>query len=276
MPSVLVTGASRGIGRAITIRLAGAGWDVIAGVRSQQDAAEVAAQNPRRISTVLLDITDPEQIAALDGSLDTRLDAVVNNAGTVVAGPLEALPVEAIRREFETNVVGHLAVTQAVLPRLRQSRGRIVFISSLNGRVSMPMVGAYCASKFALEAAADALRVELAPWQLPVSVVQPPQIDTDMWGTAEALVAEAEAAMTPNHRELYARHIAGLKKFVPRFHPLALPADDVAGVVEKALTAKKPKARYLVGLPARLQVAGFSFLPTVARDRLFRLLGSQP
>lgn len=276
MRSVLVTGASRGIGRSIVRRLAGSGWNVIAGVRSEHDAEAVAADDSERISSVILDIADPGHIAALDDSLGQRLDAVVNNAGIVVPGPLEAIRLDDFRRELEVNVTGQLAVTQAVLPRLRRSRGRVVFISSLNGRLAVPMVGAYCASKFALEAVADALRVELAPWHIPVVVVQPAQTDTDMWRTADTMVARTEAAMTPEHRDLYAAHIAGMKKFTGRFQRFAGSADDVAAAVEKALTVRRPRARYLVGFGARSQVVALTSLPYPARDRLTRQLGSLP
>jgi NAD(P)-dependent dehydrogenase (short-subunit alcohol dehydrogenase family) len=271
-----VTGASRGIGRSIATRLAGSGWNVVAGVRNEADAAKVVADDPRRISSVILDVTDAEQIAALNHSLPERLDAVVNNAGIVVVGPLETLRPDDFRRQLDVNVIGQLAVTQAVLPRLRESQGRVVFVSSLNGRVSMPLVGAYCASKFALEAAADALRIELAPWHIPVVVVQPGQTDSDMWRTADAVVEQTEATMTPQHRDLYAKHIVGMKKFVPRFRRLAVPADNVAAVVEKALTARKPRARYVVGFGPGLQAVALASLPAAARDRVLRLAGSQP
>jgi NAD(P)-dependent dehydrogenase (short-subunit alcohol dehydrogenase family) len=156
MPSVLVTGASRGIGKSIVEHLASRGWDVIAGVRSQQDAKAVAKANPQRISAVNLDVTSAEDIAALDGSLPERLDGIVNNAGIAVGGAMETLRPDEWRKQLEINVIGQLAVTQAVIPRLRQSGGCVVFISSVNGRLSMPLIGAYAASKFALEAAADA------------------------------------------------------------------------------------------------------------------------
>jgi NAD(P)-dependent dehydrogenase (short-subunit alcohol dehydrogenase family) len=135
MPSVLVTGASRGIGRSIATRLADRGWTVVAGMRREQHAAEVVAHNSERTSSVILDITDAEQIAALSDSLNGRLGAVVNNAGVVIAGPLEVVRLEDFRRQLDVNVTGQLAVTQALLPRLRQSEGRIVFISSLFRRM---------------------------------------------------------------------------------------------------------------------------------------------
>ena len=145
MPSVLVTGAARGIGRSITEHLAACGWDVIAGVRSDADAAAVTAADPRRIKAVILDVTNDAHIAALADSLPERLDAIVNNAGIAVGGPIEAVGTDDWRRQLDVNVIGQMAVTRAVLPRLRTSRGRIVFISSVNGRLSMPMIGVYCA-----------------------------------------------------------------------------------------------------------------------------------
>jgi NAD(P)-dependent dehydrogenase (short-subunit alcohol dehydrogenase family) len=276
MPSVLVTGASRGIGRALVEHLASRGWDVIAGVRSRQDAEAVTGLSPQRISSVILDVTAADDIAALKETLPERLDAIVNNAGIVVTGPMEAVTPDEWRKQLEINVIGQLAVTQAALPRLRQSHGRIVFISSVNGRLSMPLVGAYAASKFALEAAADALRMELSPWRIRVVVVEPAQTDTDMWRTADDMFAVAEAALTPQHRELYAKHIAGFKKRIPMSQKLAVPTEKVAAVVEEALTARRPRARYVVGIGPKVQVALTTNLPTKVRDLMLRRFSGQP
>jgi len=276
MPSALVTGAARGIGRSIVEHLASHGWDVIAGVRSQQDAEAVTTANPQRISAVILDVTDAENVAALNASLPERLDAIVNNAGIVVSGPMESVTPDDWRKQLEINVIGQLAVTQAVLPRIRASRGRIVFISSVNGQLSMPLFGAYCASKFALEAAADALRMELRPWHIPVVLVEPAQTDTDMWRTADTMAVETEAALTPEHRALYAKHIAGIKKRIPVSQKMAVPAEKVSAVVEEALTARRPRARYIVGIGPKLQVALLTNLPTRLRDRVLRVASAQP
>jgi NAD(P)-dependent dehydrogenase (short-subunit alcohol dehydrogenase family) len=276
MPSVLVTGASRGIGKSIVEHLAARGWEVIAGVRNERDAAAVTALNPPHISSVILNVTDAGHIAALDESLPQRLDAVVNNAGVVVSGPMETVTPDDWRMQLQINVVGQLAVTQAVLPRLRQSRGRVVFISSVNGQLSMPLIGAYCASKFALEAAADALRMELRPWHIGVAIIEPAQTDTDMWRTADDMVEQTEAALTAEQRELYARHIAGFKKMIPVSRKLAVPTEKVAAVVEEALTARKPRPRYVVGVGPKLQVALMTNLPTSVRDRVMRLVSGQP
>jgi NAD(P)-dependent dehydrogenase (short-subunit alcohol dehydrogenase family) len=275
MPSVLVTGASRGIGNSIATHLAANGWDVFAGVRSEQDAAKVKSASPR-ITPVILDVTNSEHIAALDESLPERLDAVVNNAGVVVSGPMEAIAPTELRRQLEVNVVGQLAVTQAVLPRLRRFHGRIVFVSSLNGRVSFPLLGAYCASKFALEAAADALRMELKPWDIPVVIVEPAQTETDMWRTADTSVEEMAAAMTAETRQLYQRHLPGLRKSIARSRKMAVPPANVARVVEEALTARRPRARYVVGVRPKLLLAFATELPTPVRDRLLRAFSGQP
>lgn len=276
MPSVLVTGAARGIGRSIVEHLASQGWDVIAGVRSERDASAITALHPQRITAVILDVTDAGHIARLDAALPQWLDAVVNNAGIVVTGPMETVSPEDWREQLEVNVIGALAVTQAVLPRLRRSRGRVVFISSGNGRLSMPMIGAYCASKFALEAAADALRMELRPWHIGVSIVEPSQTDTDMWRTADDMVARAEAMLTTDQRDLYARHIAGIKKRIPLSQKLAVPTEKVSAVVEEALTARRPRARYVVGVGPRLQVVAMTHMPTRMRDRVLRVISGSP
>lgn len=268
MPSVLVTGAGRGIGRAIVEHLAATGWDVIAGVRTKADAAAVTALDPQRISAVILDVTDAGHIDALEAALPPRLDAVVNNAGIAVAGPVEAVSSDDWRKQLEVNVIGQFAVTRAVLPKLRESRGRVIFISSVNGQLSSPMLGAYAASKFALEAGAEALRIELRPWGIPVVVVEPAQTDTDMWRKADDMVVELEAATPPALRALYAGHITGMKKFIPVSQKMAVPPAKVVAVVEEALTARKPKARYLVGLGTKVQVALMRNTPTAVRDRI--------
>lgn len=265
MPSVLVTGAGRGIGLAITQHLAATGWDVIAGVRSKADAAAVVALAPQRISAVILDVTSEDDVAALSAALPDRLDAVVNNAGIVVAGPVETLTPADWRKQLDVNVVGQFAVTAAVLPKLRASRGRVVFISSVNGQLSAPMLGAYAASKFALEAGAEALRVELRPWGIPVVVVEPAQTDTDMWRKADDMVVELETATSADHHALYGRHIAGMKKMIPLSQKMAVDPAKVVAVVEEALTARRPKARYIVGLGPKLQAALLTNIPASVR-----------
>jgi NAD(P)-dependent dehydrogenase (short-subunit alcohol dehydrogenase family) len=276
MPTVLVTGAARGIGRSITEHLVHRDWDVIAGVRTPADAEAIAGVDPRRVTPVLLDVTDDEHVAGLAAKLPGRLDGIVNNAGIVVNGPMEVVTSADWRKQLETNVIGQLAVTRAVLPKLRESRGRVVFMSSVNGRLSMPMLGAYSASKYALEAAADAMRMELRPWRLPVVIVEPAQTDTDMWRTASDVFDESEAAMEPEHRDLYDRHLAGMKRVIPIARRMAVPPERVSAVVETALTTRRPRARYVVGVGPKAQVRIVTNLPTVVRDLVLRKLSGQP
>jgi NAD(P)-dependent dehydrogenase (short-subunit alcohol dehydrogenase family) len=172
---------------------------------------------------------------------------------------------------WRVNVVGQAAVTQVVLPRLRRSRGRLVFVSSVNGRIATPLFGPYSASKFALEAMADALRMELAPWGVRVVVVEPGVTDTDLWRHAEEEVDDAVASLSPAHRVLYAKHIAGFRKTIPRSQRAAAPVDAVAAVIETALTDRRPRARYVVGVGVRVQLLFTQMLPTVLRDLLLRV-----
>jgi NAD(P)-dependent dehydrogenase (short-subunit alcohol dehydrogenase family) len=251
MPTVLVTGASRGIGRETALRLARAGWQIYAGVREPGDGEALKRDAPAgRIQPLVLDVTDDAQVAALAGTLPAELDAVVNNAGIVVPGPVEALTPTGLRRQLDVNVVGQVAVTQAVLPKLRRARGRVVFMSSVSGRVSTPLLGAYAASKFAIEALGDALRLEVAPWGIHVSLIEPGAIDTEIWRNALDQANEVETSLSADHRALYARHVAGLRKTIPRIQKQTSSPEKVAAAVERALTEEKPRARYLVGRDA--------------------------
>jgi NAD(P)-dependent dehydrogenase (short-subunit alcohol dehydrogenase family) len=276
MRSVLITGAGRGIGRTTALRLAAAGWDVYAGVRSAGDATKLLSDASQRLAPLILDVTSAADIKALDSSLPERLDAVVNNAGIAVGGPVETVEVEQWRRQFEVNVVGQVAVTQAVLPRLRAARGRIVLVSSLSGRISTPMTGPYNASKFAIEAIGDALRVELKPWGVRVSLVEPAQTDTDMWRLADNVVDETVAGMSPEHRELYRKHIVGMRRTVKLSQRIASSPDGVAAAIERALTARRPRARYVVGAAPKAQAFITGLTPTPVQDASLRALLGVP
>ena len=275
MPTVLITGAARGIGRATSLHLAAHGWSVYAGVRGQADGEALRGEvRSGELVPVLLDITDSAQLAALDGALPERLDAVVNNAGIVVDGPVEAVAPEDLRRQLEVNVVGQAAVTQAVLPRIRASRGRIVFVSSLSGRVSTPFMGVYSASKFALEGLADALRIEMRPWGIKVILVEPSSTDTDLWRKALDTLDGTEARLRPEHRELYSEQFAGLRKSTKAIQKQAVPVHDVVAVIERALSSERPRARYPVGRASKLQLMVSALLPTAVMDAaLARIAG---
>ena len=263
--SVLVTGAGRGIGRAIALHLAARNWDVFAGVRSPEAGRALTAQC-QRITPVELDITAEADVARLDELLPERLDAVVNNAGIGVLGPIQTVSLDDVRRQLEVNVVGQIAVTQATLPRLRRCRGRLVFISSLGGRVSIPLEGVYCASKFALEALADSLRVELRPWGVPVIVIEPGAFDTDPWREILALLDGVAAGMSAEERELYAPHLAGMRALLAKLQGQTRPPEIVAAAVERALTRRRPRSRMVVPNGALGMVAMKTALPTPLMD----------
>ncbi|CAI9403171.1 SDR family oxidoreductase [Aestuariimicrobium sp. T2.26MG-19.2B] len=272
MPTALVTGAGRGIGEAVALRLAASGWTVFAGVRAAAEGERLAARNTL-ITPVELDVTESRQVEALLDRLPHRLDAVVNNAGIGVLGPVEAISIEDFRRQFEVNVFGQVAVTQAVLPKIREAAGRIVFISSTGGRTAVTMEGAYCSSKFAIEGLADVLRVELRPWEIDVVVVEPGPTDTTAWRTIDGALDDMEAKLSPHHRELYAAHLAGMRKLVGVLRPRTVSPDVVARTVERALTAPRPRARYAAGVQAAAMVAMGQVLPTRAWDALAARLG---
>ena len=266
--SVLVTGAGRGIGRTIAVHLAERGWDVFAGVRDP-DAGRALASGTPGITPIQLDITDQADLSDLDVVLPERLDAVVNNAGIAVGGPIETVSLDDVRRQLDVNVVGQIAVTQVTLPRLRQAHGRLVFISSLNGRVSIPLSAVYNSSKFALEALADSLRVELRPWGVRVILVEPGCIDTDPWRQMMSILDQMVADMSPDGREAYAPHLAGQREVIKRLQAQTRPPAIVAAAVERALTRRRPRSRMIVGTDARGLVAMKTALPTPLLDAIW-------
>ncbi len=257
MRSVLVTGSSTGIGRATALRLDAAGWRVFAGVRREEDAESLRAEGSQRLTPVILDVTDADAISALAARLSDELgqaglDALVNNAGVAIPSPLETIPIDDFRRQIEVNLTGQVAVTQAMLPLIREARGRIVFISSIGGRIAFPLTGAYHAAKFGIEAVGDVFRQELRPWKIAVSIVEPGSIDTPIWDRGER-TADEIGERTPHREELYGKPIAAYRKVVRDLAERGIPPAKVAAEIERALTARRPRPRYLVGLDAKLQ-----------------------
>lgn len=277
--SCVITGASTGIGEACALRLDAAGWRVFAGVRRDLDAARLRAKLSDRSQPLIVDVVDQASVARaaeIVGSAlgQDGLDGLVNNAGIAVTGPLEFLPLAEFRQQFDVNVTGQLAVTQAFLPLLRRARGRVVFMGSIGGRLALPMLGPYAASKHALAAIADALRVELQPWGMHVALIEPGSIATPIWKKGEEAAAHATSRFPPIADQLYGPMAAAMRKAAGDAARRGVPPDTVAVVVEHALTAASPRTRYLVGADAKLRARLNAFVPDRLRDRLFtRVLG---
>lgn len=269
--TVLITGAARGIGRATTLRLAANGWTVYAGIRAVADGqrlVDAAGPSGAAIVPVPLDITSAMDVAALPDRIDRPLAAVVNNAGVIMQGPVETMSADQVRRLFEVNVVAQLEVTKALLPALRQTNGRVIFVSSLSGRVSTPLTGIYNASKFAVEALADALRVELRPWHVPVVVVEPGSTSTDMWGTAVEEHRAMIDALSPEQAALYGPYLEKSTRAVKAIQKRTVPAERVARAIERALNARRPNARYQVDALGRAQLVSTALTPTRVVDAI--------
>jgi NAD(P)-dependent dehydrogenase (short-subunit alcohol dehydrogenase family) len=265
----VITGASTGIGRATALRMDGDGWRVFAGVRREEDAEALREAGSDRLIPLMLDVTDPEQIAGAASRIadevgDAGLDGLVNNAGVGILGPLETLPIEELRRQLEINLIAQVAVTQAMLPLVRGASGRIVFVSSIGGLMALPFGGPYHASKFGLEAISDTLRQELRPWGIRVVVIEPGSIDTPIWERGARIADEVEKRAPAAQQELYGETIERFRGAVRRTAARGIPPEKVAAKIERALTARRPRARYLVGLDARGQALLRRLLP----DRL--------
>jgi NAD(P)-dependent dehydrogenase (short-subunit alcohol dehydrogenase family) len=281
MPVALITGASTGIGRATALRLARNGWTVLAGVRDPAAGESLLAEasGAGRVVPLTLDVTDAEQIAEAARRVDEetagggqpgsgRLDALVNNAGIGIGGPLEIIPLDEVRRQFEVNVFGQIAVTQALLPALRRARGRIVFISSIGGRVAVAFTAPYAASKHAVEAIGDALRVELHSSNVQVALIEMASVATPIWDKAQA---EAERVNIPPQLEpAYGPALAGMEKAMNDAAQSGIPAEQLAETIEGALTSPRMKARYLVGRRAKGMLLAKRLLPDHVFDRVIR------
>jgi NAD(P)-dependent dehydrogenase (short-subunit alcohol dehydrogenase family) len=277
MPTALITGASTGIGRATALRLARSGWTVLAGVRKSEDGEALAGDAPAgRVVPLQLDVTDDAQIAAAaervaasNGAAPTGgLDALVNNAGIGVSGPLEVLSDQQWRGQFDVNFFAQIAVTRAMLPALRRARGRIVFLSSIGGRVAMGFNGPYAASKHAIEAVGDALRVELHNSGIQVALIEPGSIATPIW---EKTKGEADRLEIPPELQ---QHYGGIPEALAKvLHDTArrgIPPDAVAEAIEKALSASRMPARVLVGRDARAMLIARRLIPDRVFDRIVR------
>jgi NAD(P)-dependent dehydrogenase (short-subunit alcohol dehydrogenase family) len=272
VPTVLITGASTGIGRATALGLAASGWTVLAGVRKAADGEALSAAGGERVLPLELDVTDQAQIEGAVkrvGELaPSGLDALVNNAGIGFGGPLELLPVDDLRSQFEVNVIGPVALTQALLPALRRARGRIVFVSSVGGRVAMGFTAPYAASKHAIEAIGDALRVELRSSHVQVALIEPGSVATPIWDKGRA---QGDGLSVPAELTAQYGHVpAAMNKVLEDTERRGIPPEQVAATIERALTARRMKARYLIGRDAKAMLLAKRLLPDHVFDRVAR------
>ena len=274
MQSVLVTGASSGIGASTVLELDRAGMTVFAGVRNLDDAAPLAKQTSDRLQLFVLDITDAASIASAVAEIRTAvgaagLDAVVNVAGVGVPGPLEVLEPEQLRAELEVNVVGQVALTRALLPLLRDATGRVVFVGSIGGKVAVQFAGAYHASKFAMEAIADSWRQELTPDGIPVILIEPGPIATPIWAKA---ATDLDDMLVGGHPEI-GRYADRLRSFQDSLRSAAkngASSATVAETIHRALTSTRPRTRYAVGGGAKLVSALRPLVPQRVLDAIGR------
>jgi NAD(P)-dependent dehydrogenase (short-subunit alcohol dehydrogenase family) len=281
VPLALITGASTGIGRASALRLAGRGWTVLAGVRDPAAGERLLADAAPSASLIplALELTDALQIAAAGEQVREQasrpgvsrgggLDALINNAGIAVSGPLELVSAEDLRRQFDVNVLGQVAVTQALLPALRSARGRIVFVSSIGGRVPMAFTAPYAASKHAIEAIGDTLRVELRSSGIQVALIEPGSVATPIWEKGHV---EAQGVHVPPELQGPYGHIpAIMSSLSERLAQRGVPAEQVAEKIEQALNARRMKARYVIGSDARVMLLAKLLLPDLMFDRFAR------
>jgi NAD(P)-dependent dehydrogenase (short-subunit alcohol dehydrogenase family) len=270
VPVALITGASTGIGRATTLRLAAAGWTVLAGVRAPA-AGESLLRDATggRVIPLTLDVTDAAQIELARERVEQEagtagLDALVNNAGIGgVAGPLELVSQETLRVQFDVNVFGQVAITQALLPALRRAHGRLVLVSSIGGRVAMAFSAPYAASKHALEAFGDTLRVELRTSDVQVTLIEPGSVATPIWDKTRA---ESDKLSIPAELQQQYGHVpAAMDKALQNTGKRGVPPEQVAETIHRALAARRMKSRYVVGRDAKAMLVAKSVLP----DRVF-------
>ncbi|MEW6259160.1 MAG: SDR family NAD(P)-dependent oxidoreductase [Thermodesulfobacteriota bacterium] len=273
--SVLITGASSGIGRTTAIHLDAHHYRVFAGVRNIADGEHLRAACSPWLTPVVMDITKPDEITRAVQYVQEHIEqksgliGLINNAGSGVGGPLEFLPIEDLRTQFEINVFGHIAVTQAFLPLLRQSRGRVINVGSMAGRVALPFSGPYASSKAALAALTDALRRELSWWNIPVVLMEIGSVKTPIWEKAFKEAEDRAATMPSVARDLYEKPLRAMNDYMKNLVRHATVSEKVATVIQVALESPKPRTRYFVGLDAYLGL--FSrLLPDRALDWLLR------
>ncbi len=267
--AIVVTGASTGIGKATALHLDKLGFRVFAGVRKESDGQALRKEASNKLMPIFLDVTDGDTIAA---AVDTvaketggELYGLVNNAGLSLNGPLELVPTSKIKQLMDVNVLGLLAVTQAFLPLLRQSKGRIINISSGHGLLAVPDKSVYAASKFAVQAITDSLRVELSPFNVSVSSIVVGKVDT---AVLEKIITDRDKMIEAAPAEVVKLYSPLIEFFDKEVKELpGIPAIEVGKVVAQVLTSEKPKAQYLIG-PGAKKMKNLARLPVGLRDWL--------
>jgi NAD(P)-dependent dehydrogenase (short-subunit alcohol dehydrogenase family) len=271
---IVVTGASTGMGAATAHELARRGFHVLAGVRRDVDADALRGDG---IEPRILDITSESDVAAIADRVGRDpnglpLRALINNAGVAINAPVEALPIEQWRRQFEVNLFGHVAMIQALLPSLLRSSGTVVNISSIGGKVALPTYPAYAGSKFALEALSDSLRREVSRLGVKVVVIEPGAVKTEM---AERGVATADGlkdGMTADQLQRYGQLIDAMSNLARSFDKDGVSADRAAKVIAKAATASRPRTRYTIGRDAAILARGSRVVSDRFLDRVVRII----
>jgi len=251
--------------------LARSGFIAFAGVRTQADAQRLQALDAN-IRPVTLEVTDAASVESAIGEVASSgvpLKGVVSNAGIALGGPLERFPLEQLRRQFDVNVFGALALVKAALPHLLSPGGRVVFVGSISGRLAMPYLGPYSASKFALRALADSLRGELAPAGIAVSLIEPGSVNTPIWRKGRESRDRLRAMLGDDARPHYYRMLERLLQATEQQERIGIPAERVAEAILRALTASRPRANYLLGSAKAGSVV--AMLPARLRDRLLRV-----
>jgi len=271
MKTVFITGTTTGIGLYTARHMHQLGWEVFAGVYPGEDTSALTADISDRLHLIPVDITQADMVRKAQEQIaqhTNSLDGLVNNAGIALTGPMEFLPIDDIRRQIEVNYIGQVAVTQALLPMIRQAKGRIINVASILGRVVTPFSGAYCASKFAMEAFTDVLRMELRQWHIDVVAIEPTIIQTAIWQKVSEWQAMVLEELPAHAQALYGEQLAIMAQSTVDQQAISVSPQVIADAIDHALCSSKPKTRYTVGQDALILSLAWRFVPDRLRDQI--------
>jgi short-subunit dehydrogenase len=272
--AVIITGASSGIGKACAYYLDQKGYKIFAGVRTPLAAEKLKVESSGKLEPIILDITQEAHILQAVQYIKSRLGdtgklmALINNAGVILSGPLEFFPVEKLREQLEINTIGPISVTQAFMPLIRKAKGRIINIGSASGLFAPPFLGPYAASKFAMEAWTDALRRELRPEKIFVSLIESGAVETPIWEKSEKTADLLESSLPDQGKAFYGKALSTGRKQMVFLRRQASSPQSIAKVVNRILLSTKPKPRYLVGKDARVQAFMSRWIPARMIDKI--------